>query len=161
MKRKLKAFTIMELMVGMTLTAILVLASLYAYSLIKKQYAQQKNMNEILDAYSQFESRLNHDLEMGELMKREGSKIVFEKEDSKVVYEFIEGGVLRQNNLSLITPDTFIIKAVFEKCSFNNLEALNGYVDHCIIRIFPFESIQQLTLVKRYSAATKMRLETS
>ena len=151
-KRRLPAFTILELLVGMTLTSILVTASMYAFQLIQRQYILQSQMQTELDSRIGFKARLLLDIENVESIKRNDKTLVLTNVRQQIQYEFKPSVIIRTNSLSPIAPDTFNITAKIENTTFNNQEVFIGWIDNCQLNIDRFSETESWQFQKKYTA---------
>lgn len=154
--KKLRAFTIMELLVALTLTSLLVLAAWYAFELIQKQYVLQKNLNKNISTYIQLETRLKQDLETMKFLKRDLQQIIFKSSNYQIEYDFQYDFVSRKHSLSEIEADTFFVKNELQNSFFQNREQSVGIIDQLEIAFFPFEEKRVFILKKQYSVADLM-----
>jgi len=158
-KIKLPAFTILELLVGMTLTAILVTASMYAFELIQKQYRLQSRMQDRLDIQANFKARILLDLEKAQSIKRRDKTLLFKNDKSQINYQWATDFITRKNDLSPIAPDTFWIKSTIQESQFQYQIVGSGYIDRCILDIELFETIEQWQFQKHYTTKETYNLE--
>lgn len=154
-KQHIPAFTILELLVGMTLTSILVTASLYAFQLIQKQYFLQIQMQNELDNRINWKTRMLLDVENATTVKRKEKSLWLTKQGSQIQYQFDTDFILRTNNQSLIAPDTFWVMTKIIKTNLNNQETIEGWIDNCQFEIDFFGEIEQWQFQKKYTAQEK------
>lgn len=151
-KRHLQAFTIVELLVGMTLTSILVTASMYAFQLIQKQYVLQSEMQIQLDSRINFKTRLLLDIETTVTIRREDKKLLLTNQWQNIQYQFEPTVIVRTNSLSKIAPDTFWVAAQITKTNFQQQEIFEGWIDNCELTIDLFGEAELWQFQKKYSA---------
>ncbi|MBA3971408.1 MAG: prepilin-type N-terminal cleavage/methylation domain-containing protein [Bacteroidetes bacterium] len=108
MRHKLRAFTLMELLVGMVISTILISFCYMGYRIIYEQYLNYRNIKtEVVDAM-QFRSVMNNDFQK--------SNVVFFKDQTLTIvmpkgqllrYDFSDKFVLRKAGDAI---DTFLLK---------------------------------------------------
>lgn len=157
--KSLPAFTILELLVGMTLTAILVTAAMYAFELIQKQYALQSQMQDQLDIQADFKTRLLLDIEKAQSIKRTENTLFFENQQVKIQYQWATDFITRKNKQSPIAPDTFWLKSAIQESQFRRKVIFNGYIDYCVLDIELFEETETWQFQKPYTAKEAYHLQ--
>lgn len=153
-----KAFTIMELVVALLLSAILTGIVFYSYLLLNNQFRKYSVKSDTVNEYLIFQKALNRDIERCDYFKDTLSQtsILFKMpaEDFLISYLWSKQAVIREAGNSI---DTFHFKLV-------------GYDPHFIKNDLPFMNKIILTLdiddievrpvfTKHYSAKQLMALE--
>lgn len=118
MKKKLKAFTLMELVVTMIISSIVIGMGYSAYSIIYKQYLNYKSLRtELMDVAGLNAELAANFYHCSRVLKQGENGLCFElKKDKKINFEFSEQYILRKEN-DLI--DTFKVAA--KNCVFKYL----------------------------------------
>ena len=100
-----KAFTILELLVGMILSGIVLTATFTAYRVTLKQFQSYSERSATLTEISFFTSQLEADFEKAKMVKRISENVMLlESEKTALEYRFTDKYVLRNNFLQ---TDTF------------------------------------------------------
>jgi hypothetical protein len=103
--RSLKAFTILELLIGMILSGIVLTATFTAYRITTQQYKSYSEKSVTITEVSFLVSTLGTDFEKAKTIIRSfENNIVLQSENSMLEYRFSEKYVLRNNFLRC---DTF------------------------------------------------------
>ena len=157
-KLHLPAFTILELMVGMTLTSILVVASMYAFQLIQRQYVLQTQMQNELDSRIDWKTRLLLDVENLTTISRKDKNLWLTQEKHEIKYQFESNFIVRTNKLSKIAPDTFWVTAKIIEANFNQQPTSEGWIDNCQFEIDLFGETEHWQFQKKYTAQEKYLL---
>jgi prepilin-type N-terminal cleavage/methylation domain-containing protein len=156
MKKKLPAFTLMELLIGMIISSIVISFGYGAYSLVYKQYLSYKKIkNEIVEV-TQLNTILYTDLVKAELVSfNENELAIDRKNNSPLLYDFNNSIVLRKD-VGVI--DTFKIEPAIITASF-------VFADQkALVNAFSFEAkvwgeTEHFVFEKKYSAETLMNYE--
>lgn len=97
MMQKLKAFTLMELLIGMIISGVLISICYMSYTLINKQYLNYKTIKAELTEVLQFNSVLDRDIANAERMSFIESKLIINrKKKSDLEYNFEASFILRK-----------------------------------------------------------------
>lgn len=149
---KLKGFTILELMVGMALMAILLQLGFYGFQLLQKQYFQKQKVSEELSEVSFLESALFFDNQRAIHLLETEYGITFKNHQTEVAYLFYPEFIVRQELFELIKRDTFFLQNQFFGTLFQNDIPPNSLIDQVQIDILLFERTYPIHLIKQYSA---------
>ena len=94
---KLKAFTLMELLIGMIISSIVISFCYMSYSMIYKQYMNYKAVKVELVEALELNSVLNSDISKAEKIVFDNNKLILIKEENKSFeYNFLEKYILRK-----------------------------------------------------------------
>ena len=159
--RKLKAFTLTELLVGMIISAIVIAFGYEAYAMIYKQYLSFKGVKKELVNTVQLNSTMNTDFINATVVHFHDNKLMLDYEARKSIqYEFEDSLVLRTDGE---VTDTFKLAAfniVAQPAIYNSEEQatiINGiFYDAKILG-----ETEHFSLTKDYSAETLMDLQIS
>ena len=123
--KKLKAFTLMELLIAMIIGGIVVGISYTAYSIIYKQFLNYKSMNGKINEASLLNTLMQHDFSNASFINASGEKeITFTfQPENKIVYRFDQDYIIRQTGE---TRDTFFVPAENIERRFQN-EKISDY----------------------------------
>lgn len=102
--KKLRAFTLMELLIGMIIGSIVVGCCYFGYSIIWKQFGDYRNMKHEINAAMQLNEVLLNDFSRSQEITFSDNKLKMELDSSAITYEFNDSVIVR------ITPeaaDTF------------------------------------------------------
>jgi hypothetical protein len=153
--RKLKAFTIVELIVVMIIS-IITLATIYTvYLLVKKQYASQYGKTEALNNSLQFKNVLTSDFTNADSVKSKIDEqlLICYLDSSVITYEFTDRAIIRQyNNFS----DSFVLfPHNLDIVLYDNSEL----VDQVTVKIVPYADTVLLQWVKQYDATSLIKIK--
>lgn len=97
--KKVRAFTLMELLVGMIVSTIVIGFGYGVYSLIYKQYSSYRTIKkEVVDAM-QLNSTLNTDFAGAELISFTDNKLTIDRKNNlSLYYNFTDSYILRKEN---------------------------------------------------------------
>lgn len=117
MKKKLPAFTLMELLIGMIISSMIIASAYYAYSIIYDRYEQYRTIKKKIMESQQLQSVLNNDAYICDRISFDGNTLLLlKKNDKSVNYRFYDDVITRtENELS----DTFAIAPVNIKMEFH------------------------------------------
>ena len=154
--QKLRAFTLMELLVGMIVSSIVISFGYATYSLIYKQYRSYRIIKNELADVSQLSFILNNDMANAEMVSLKENLLSIDRKDKlPLLYDFNDSIVLRKEN---DICDTFKIapSAVTAGFIFPDQKA--------IVKYFSFEAkvlgeIEHFVFSKNYSAEILMNYE--
>ncbi|MEO5644575.1 MAG: prepilin-type N-terminal cleavage/methylation domain-containing protein [Bacteroidia bacterium] len=105
--KEIKAFTLLELLVGMILSAIVLTATFNAYRIITQQYESYSKQSGTITEVSFFVSQLQSDFENAlTVIHVSENKIRLQSKDKLLEYRFGEKYVLRDDLLQI---DTFFV----------------------------------------------------
>ena len=149
---KLKAFTLLELLVVMVLTIILTSVAFNAYLIVQQQYVQfKKTQNQALE-YQTFNTLLIKDFQSEGLIKKEGRRLIFYKPETNVVYDFDKFKILRRNSIHSESPDIIPFGYNTLYTYFQSEVVHEGLVDSLVLSLTFFETDQQMIFKKIYSS---------
>jgi prepilin-type N-terminal cleavage/methylation domain-containing protein len=103
--KKLKAFTLLELLVGMIVSGIVLTATFSAYKIVTGQYQAYRNRSASVSELSFFVSQMHSDFSnSSRVVRRSGDNIQLKSEKGLIEYYFTEKYILRND---LLRIDTF------------------------------------------------------
>ena len=150
----MKAFTIMELLIAITLTAIISIAAFYAFELVQKQYLLYQNMTKEVRIYQDFVTIIQWDIAKANWIERQENDLVLHYPTYKLLYVFKDSSLWRINNLYPNEIDTLLIIAKWETTFFRKKRVEKGIVDVGRFELQAFGERQKLHFSKAYSART-------
>ena len=156
--QKLKAFTILELLVAMVISSLVISASYLTYDIVYKQFLTFKKVDSnVLQALT-FSNILNNDIATGEFVYKSNNGInVIGFDGNETTYYFGSDHIIR-NVAGVI--DTFSIPATNVK--YGEMEGGlmgNGLLDKFEITITINETQNTLSFHKHYAANLRMLAE--
>lgn len=154
--KKLQAFTLMELLVGMIISSIVIGFGYGVYSLMYKQYSSYKIVKREVVGAMQLNSVINNDFSNAEIISFSDNKLTINRHNKlPLQYDFSDSLILRKDNE---ITDTFKIVpgAIVANYIFPDQKA--------IVKIFSFDTqvlkeAEHYTFNKDYSAETLMNYE--
>jgi hypothetical protein len=150
MNKKLKAFTLFELVIGMLLSAVVIGMVYSGYGIIVKIYD-----NHLITSRSQSElmvldATLQRDFDKAVTVQADGQKIqLMDSLGSPAVsYLVSENQLIRNSSLA----DTFKLDQLTVSLGFESAKVQGGLVDELNMEFYFGENVQGITITKRYSA---------
>jgi hypothetical protein len=114
--KKLPAFTLLELLIGMIISSLVIASAYYAYAIIYDRYEQYRLMKKKLLESEQFQSVLNNDAYISDVISFNDDQLVMTKPNgTSVQYHFYDRLITRAEN---DRSDTFALVAVNIKSQF-------------------------------------------
>lgn len=147
--QKIRAFTLMELMIGLVVSSIAISSGYMLYQFTLKQYNDYKKVRTELVEFASFYSELENNFYHSEKIYFKDNKLQFDGGIiNNIKYEFSESYVLRISNNSV---DTFKVE-----CSRFNAAKVNSHSNNLVSDVsfvVKFrEEYYDVDLNKRYSA---------
>lgn len=151
--KKLPAFTLMELLIGMIISSIVIGFGYATYALIYKQYLNYKSVKEQLVETVQLHAALSTDLRYSELISFRDDKLTFyPKNAPELTYRFYDDWITRTDRE---LTDTFHIAVTDIRKQFIFPD------NELFVKQFSFEATtlkekEYFNFVKNYSSETLM-----
>lgn len=156
MYRKLKAFTLLELLVAMAITGLVVSIAGISYNILGKQYYIFKENNTIIAAAFSLNNKLAGDFIEAVSITRQGNELVVKKDGRpEVKYLVNSDRIIRTEAVS----DTFFISARNIKSGFINEEKVNGLVDELYFEAKVLGENECFHFKKAYSADALLNIK--
>jgi len=153
LRKKFQAFTVVELMVGLAMTSILLLAGFFGYQLIQKQYQLYRQTSEVISITQGFQYLLESTVRKSTLVKVSGNEIVCVFPEREKIFSLNENEILLSDTRSIDRIDTIALQIKIEEVKFRGTSIAYGRADEISLVLFPFEEAVPFTVRKRYSAA--------
>lgn len=157
--KKISAFTLLELLIGMIISSIVIGFCYAGYSIIYKQYISYNVIKRQNTAAMELNSILNTDIINAASITFDTDKLILNSEEKiKLLYEFKENYILRKDNE---VTDTFMLASVnVSPLYFNE----SGTLLVAIIKEFSFDvdlfgEQEHFRFTKEYSAETMVNLQ--
>lgn len=153
---KIKAFTIIELVVVMILTAIIATIAYLAIQNTQQSYSLFENNTDEALKISRFRTLLQKDFETSQYATFENNQLILTTEKGIIRYTFQESNINRTiKNVS----DNFEINSNNFITSFQKEPTNNGYIDFFQFNIQLFERERTLSFIKKYSSVNLKIIE--
>jgi len=153
---KLKAFTLLEMIVVMILMGLVTGIAFYAYEIISSQYYTYQQSMDHNNQLLLFEKTLMQDISKSEYLEKttEGFQCIFP--DKSIKYDFAGDYVLR----TITVPDTFFIKIENDSASFFNKTILSAGdpIQKLSFTVLVKEDTLNHVFIKTYGADVLIRL---
>jgi hypothetical protein len=148
---KLKAFTILEVLVAMVISTLVIGGSFLAYEMTYKQYKHYEEVSSCTNEAVSFHAALEKDMENAETVRVTDKGLECLKKGEKIDYDFSGEYVLRK--LTLVT-DTFHVKNDSNLFSLGSQEqkVSGALIDKVCFRIDLKGEKQEVALSKHYGA---------
>lgn len=157
--RPLPAFTIVEMLIGMALSALLVTLGFYALQMLQKQYAFFVQASEESIDYQRFTTIVRHDVAQATCVEADTGMIRCQMRDKRLEYIFQADKIIRLIKQDTIFTDTLSVRAHVDDLKFKGHFVSSGLIDECTISLFPFGEQGKIGLEKIYSAYDLMQYE--
>ncbi len=156
--RRLRAFTLMELLIGMIISSIVIAFGYSAYNLIYRQYLSYKSVKTKVVETMQLHNTMSNDFNNAEYITFDENKLKLSGNNTLLMYNFIDSLVIRSVNETSdtfkLTTSTLQIKPVFNELT-NNDTLINSLQ----LDVSVFDNKERFTFTKRYTAQTLMNYE--
>ncbi|HET6243888.1 MAG: prepilin-type N-terminal cleavage/methylation domain-containing protein [Bacteroidetes bacterium] len=151
MIKKVKAFTIIELVVVMILTSIVVGIVYSSYSIVGNQFYMYKKTGIQNSQVALLKMLLNKDFTTSQTIKKGNNELFFYQENNLILYGFGENFITRNSNA---VKDTFAISPINIDTRFLNQVILNNndIVDELYFEAEIFKQQQVFQFKKQYAA---------
>lgn len=156
--KKLKAFTLTELLVAMVVSAIVIAVAYQIYSIASMQFGEYKKVNDKISNEVVLKGLLNMDFFTSTaVLQRSENSIEIHKQDTLIEYAWNEFFVLRtKNNMR----DTFFLEVESSELRFKNkAQKQGGLVDELELVSKDSGAERVFCFFKEYSADVLMRNE--
>jgi len=152
MNRKFKAFTLMELLVGMVLMSIISVVAFSSYMLIQGQFFQLQKTQNIASAYQALQMTLKEDFKKSMWIEKAPDQLLLNRENGFVYYDIELEGLVRYHSKTPSIKDT--LKVASQTLTFFKQGEIveQGLIDQLVIQLNVFEEAQRLSIKKEYSA---------
>jgi len=156
--KKLKAFTILELLVAMVISSLVIGASYFTYDIVYRQFLNFKNVDRnVLDALT-FRNVLNNDIAAGEFVYKASDGIhIVDFESVEYNYSFRDDLIIRNVGTA---RDTFHLRT--GEVKYNEIEGASiakRLLDKLEIVIIVNDAQNTLSFHKQYGADLLMLAE--
>ncbi len=147
---KLKAYSLLELMIAIFLSGIVVSAVYSGYVFTHKQFFKFSSIKTEIRSYFELAEVLNREFETSKkIVKKDDRTIEFEMIGRTINYSFDDNFIVRTFNEKV---DTFFFE--INGVEINSFEVEEeAFVDHMVLTI---KEDQQLSLYKSYGAIVKL-----
>lgn len=155
--KRLKAFTLIELLIGMILSAIIISFAYSCYSILAKEFLSYKDVKKQINETITLNSILNNDFVNSEFIYYKDDVLTIEKKGSKQEYSFLENTILRTDGE---VTDTFHFSA--SKINIGYLKE-SDHSAQILVNDFSFvakvlDENESFYFTKNYSAETALKL---
>ncbi|MGH1437841.1 MAG: PulJ/GspJ family protein [Lewinella sp.] len=147
--KKLSGFTILEVMVVLTLTAIIVSLSFSGLRLIKLQFNQFKDQQAEVEDTRRSVTLLKWDFARSQYIVRQGASLTFLNQQDSIRYAFSPSLLVRQNGMQ--HQDSFAVNLMIQESSFDHQQG-EGLIDQVRIIVGLTDFAKDVNLEKTYSA---------
>lgn len=155
---KLRAFTLMELLVGMIVSSIVIAFGYSAYALIYKQYLSYKSVKTTVVETMQLNAAMSNDFNNAAYITFYDNILKMNSDNKLLTYNFIDSLVIRSDREML---DTFKLAAssIQIKPVFNDILSNDTLINDLQFDVSVFDTKEHFTFTKRYTAQTLMNYE--
>ncbi|HEX8514820.1 MAG TPA: hypothetical protein VF868_01385 [Bacteroidia bacterium] len=150
--KKLPAFTLLELTIGMMISSVIIGACYSGYIIVYKQFNSYRSVKQHMSEAVQFRNNLQNEFFMSANVSFKDHTLVFHLKDSDMLqYEFLDTLVLRK---TASVVDTFNIATASIKSGFvfNNDSIPMEFINFISFDAVILKETQHLSFAKEYSA---------
>lgn len=150
--KKLKAFTLIELVIAIVLSGFVMGMGSAGYLIMSKQFRNYKSINDNVSDAAELFSVLQCDIQQAkEVIKKSGSAIETSLKNRNVKYSFEKKYIVRNTGL---VRDTFFVSTLNLETSFKNnkQELSEGLIDELSFNVGDKEQMFQFHSIKQYGA---------
>jgi len=156
---RLKAFTMVELLVVMVLSGILVGLAFLMFQIIQQQFVTYQTSGNSALTSDNIQRLIQYDFQYADLVKTNNNQLICQHTDRTIHYLFEEQNIIRWLENRDLPEDTFKINTKDLTCFFNNKPIENGVVNKCSVNIRYSNSWLTIHQHKTYSAQQLMSLQ--
>jgi len=158
-KTTLSAFTMLELLITMVISAILTGIAFLMFQIIQQQFLKFEASGNDTLVVDNFNRLFTNDLQTADFWQIKQKYLTCQFKSSSIDYQFEDDFILRTSTINDFKPDTFFIANKNLICYFNQKTVLKGTVDQCSV-LFQFgETWIPVHQQKEYSARQMMTFQ--
>jgi hypothetical protein len=160
-KKNFNAFTVLEMIAGMTISSIIIIAGFYILQLIQFQYNYISDTNSIAIQTQHLTNLVSTDFsESNTIIFTPDSILSFIYTNKTVSYLTNDTITIRQYKTSDHSYyDTFNIRSKFDNIDFIEVGRSQEIVKNCVFIVYPYNESIILNFFKSYSACTILQLQ--
>jgi len=152
--RRIKAFTIIEMLITMMISAVVVSITFFAYENISYNYNKYQANRDMLFDLELIYSNLYSHFQDSKTIKIKENTLIFERE-ANIEYQF--GGSFIIN--SILPNDTLFINIEEVSTSYNSQFKNEGIIDELNIKVLMHKDTISLNFYKEYPIGMKLFFE--
>ncbi len=153
--KKIAAFTLIELLIGMIISSIVIAFGYSAYTLIYKQYNNYKEIKEKMMEVTQLHEALNTDFHTVEMISFHENTLTFYKKEYPLEYIFSDEWIIRKER---DVADTFRVAAT--EVHHTQRFPENGlFVQQFSFEVDILKEKEYFNFVKNYTAESLMNYQ--
>lgn len=157
MHKRLKAFTLLELLVAMAITGLVISIAGLVYNMLDKQFHSYRGMNEEISSVLAFNNRLVSDFtDASAIEKNEEGILVKRNNKAQVQYTFKEKNVLR---IEPDRTDTFHLMPENVEFYFQHEVKEEGLIDELRFEAVILEEREAFHFTKQYGISAELNME--
>ena len=157
MKQQLSAFTLMEIMVALSITAVVLSLSFYGFQLLQLQFTQYQKQQDKVAQSRRCLTLLQRDVESCQYLYKVDQQLQLLSQQDTLWYTFLPQLVIRQ--YGGIHRDSFIANVRCKQAWFEDQKTNDGLIDELTLSIAMTEFVKTLSLQKIYSAEDLIDLD--
>ena len=163
--KKVKAFTLVELLVSMLISSIVISMAYVSYDIVYKQFSNYKNINKKINEVILIDMLLKNDFfQAKEIYCKTSDKLIFkDKQNHENTYLFTPGYIIRKSNevndTLFIGASKILFKFQNEELFSDNASLTNKLMDEFCFESFVLGEIEQFHYKKEYAADVLMNWE--
>jgi prepilin-type N-terminal cleavage/methylation domain-containing protein len=157
MHKRLKAFTLLELLVAMAITGIVISISGLVYNMTGRQFSSYRETSRHISSVFALNSRIAADFNDASSIERDEAGLRIERmKKSPVQYNFTTKAVLRTE---VGRTDTLHIKTEHVQFKFRSEPQEKGLVDELSFKAVVMEEQESLHFIRQYGICTELNKE--
>ena len=154
MKKKLAAFTLIELVIGLIISSIVVMMAGSAFNIVKMQFANYKITNDRVQECKTIDYLLKKDMDECRYATVIESGITLQMQKDEITYKWSKDKLFRKATQHV---DTFALSVQSVETKFQNIPVISGMIDHLHLKLKQGEEFFDIYLSKQYSAEELMQ----
>jgi len=155
MDKKIKSFTIIELMVTIILSSLVVLLTYTFYDIIAKQFYSKKQFYQRINEVTRLHLELQDEFEKSETIRCADNEVFFVKSSGdSICYEFSDSSIIRKRNDML---DTIFLEADNIKKGYFDKDIVFGVINKLCFTVKDRNDTYSFDFYKEYASDILMR----
>lgn len=156
--KKIKGFTLIEMLVTLSLSTVVVSFAYMAYNYIFSSYTKYEKMNNEISEFTNCQRQIQKLMNTSDYMEVKEKQVVFYlKNNPQVKMELADSFIVFSNELTTIDSAACVVKANTCYLGINTVES--GYINKLVIETELNKIPYQLRFEKLYDAEMMVRLD--
>jgi prepilin-type N-terminal cleavage/methylation domain-containing protein len=152
--KKLKAFTLIELIIGMIIGSIVVGSCYTGYSFVLKQYYNYKQTKDTINEAMLLHTLISTDFNNARILSYKENNLQVALDSVNIMYSFEDSFILRKESDVI---DTFYLQPKAIHFSFLKENDLGNIIDELFFEVTIFDETKKFHYSKQYSSDILMK----